>query len=92
MSLNFIHINYFIISFCIGMLFVYMIEPQPEVIIKYPVPNSDIIYKDESDMCYKYNYQEVSCNKSAIEFPIQSLGDIKNKSIIQNINDKIFKR
>jgi hypothetical protein len=94
MKLDFININYFIISFFVGMLFVYMIEPQPEVIIKYPVPNSTFVYKDESDMCYKYDYKEVSCNNSAIEFPIQNLRDInKNrKSIIQGINDKIFKR
>ena len=39
----------FIISFCIGILLVYLLTPIPKIIIRYPTPENagKIIYKDD---------------------------------------------
>lgn len=57
---------YFFISFFIGLFFVYISTPKPKVIIKYPTPENagKIIYKDNSDICYKYISKEVNCPKN----------------------------
>tara|TARA_B100001057_G_C22540168_1_gene829277 strand:+ start:203 stop:439 length:237 start_codon:yes stop_codon:yes gene_type:complete len=54
---------YFFISFFIGLFFVYLSTPTPNIIIKYPTPDNagKIVYKDESDVCYKYISKEVKC-------------------------------
>lgn len=62
----------FIISFAIGILFVYLSAPKQKIFIKYPNPyNIDkIVYRNENDLCYKYKAEEVKCNTYAIEQPI----------------------
>ena len=54
---------YFIIAFFVGIFFVYLTTPKPQVIIKYPtIENSDsTVYIDESNLCYKYIPKEVDC-------------------------------
>lgn len=92
---NSINIYYFLISFFIGMLLVYILEPLPEIIIKYPSPDTNIVYKDESDLCYIYENQEVPCDSSAIDFPLQhKINNLKknNKGVIQSFYDKFFKK
>ena len=65
-----IHHWAFIISFAIGMFFVYVLQPVPKVIIKHPNPENagKIIYKDNGDSCYKYIAEQVECpsNKNEI--------------------------
>jgi hypothetical protein len=60
---------YFLISFCIGIFFVYISTPKPKIIIKYPTPQNagKIIYKDNSGLCYKYLAKEVKCPKNTKE-------------------------
>ena len=72
---NFISLPHFLISFFIGLLITYLITPFPEIIIKYPTPETanNITYKDKADTCYKYKSTEVSCEKNKIEpSPLQS--------------------
>ena len=65
-----IHHWAFIISFAIGMLFVYILQPMPKIIIKHPNPENagKIVYKDNGDSCYKYIAEQVECpsNKNEI--------------------------
>lgn len=63
MSLPRINSLVFFISLAIGFLFVYMITPPPEVIIKFPSPFNvgKITYKDKSDNCYVYQAEKVAC-------------------------------
>ena len=58
-----IHHWAFIISFAVGMFFVYILQPLPKVIIKHPTPENagKIIYKDKADTCYKYIANQVEC-------------------------------
>ena len=62
----------FIIAFAIGIFYVYISSPKPKIIIKYPTPyNADkIVYKNDYDICYKYQVEEVKCTEKTIEQPI----------------------
>ena len=52
----------FIISFCIGIFLVYLMEPQKKIIVQHPKPNDDdTIYRDDENNCYKYKTVEVKC-------------------------------
>lgn len=66
----------FFISFGIGLLVCYVYNPKPKVIVKFPSPYNagKVLYKDNSDSCYKYNASKVACpiDKDLIkEQPIQ---------------------
>lgn len=54
---------YFILSFAIGLFFVYIITPPPEVVVKFPSPFNagSITYKDKADTCYVYKADKVEC-------------------------------
>jgi hypothetical protein len=72
-------INYkvFLISFILGIFFVYMVLPQNKVIVVYPTPDNinKISVKDTSNTCFKYKAQKVSCpnDKSKIfNYPVQT--------------------
>jgi hypothetical protein len=62
----------FFIAFFIGILYVYLTTPKQKIIIKYPNPfnANKTIYKNENDICYKYDVKETKCNEKAIEQPI----------------------
>jgi len=62
----------FIISFAVGILYVYISTPKPKIIIKYPTPYNvnKIVYKNENDVCYKYKVEEIKCTDKAIDQPI----------------------
>jgi len=62
----------FFLAFAVGILFVYLSTPKQKIIIKYPTPynSNKIIYKSESDFCYKYEVSEVKCTNKAIDQPI----------------------
>ncbi len=54
----------FVSAFAVGMLFIYVTTPAPEVVIKYPTPwnAGNIIYKHETaDTCFVYNASKTSC-------------------------------
>lgn len=69
---------YFIISFCVGLFFVYILTPYPEIIYTFPTPdNQDTIYNNKNGTCYKYKASEVECDKNSKNTPIY-----KNKKIV----------
>lgn len=53
----------FLIAFCVGLLYVYITLPQPQVVIKYPTPfNAGIItYSDRNGVCYQYHIHQTDC-------------------------------
>lgn len=55
----------FFIAFAIGISYVYFMVPTPNVVIKYPNPynSGKLIYKDDSENCYKYKAEKVTCPK-----------------------------
>jgi hypothetical protein len=52
----------FLLSFCIGIFYVYLSEPPKKIIVQHPKPNDDsTIYRDDENNCYKYKTIEVKC-------------------------------
>ena len=88
--LNYVHPMSFFIAFCIGIFLVYISTPDPIIIFKYPTPNSKNVYKDDSEMCYKYIHEEVDCSKhkNVIETELQHTNkEKKKKSFIDTVKN-----
>jgi hypothetical protein len=73
---NHFNFKYFIISFLIGISFVYFFNPKKEIIYRFPNPQNvdDLIYRDKNDQCYKYKAEEVRCNGDEKEQPLHPEG------------------
>lgn len=79
--MKFINIPVFIISLTLGIFFVYISNPRPNVVFVYPNPDNlnDIQYKDRTGACFGFSSEEVSCpsnEKDIRKYPIQE-GKIK---------------
>nr|QOI90438.1 hypothetical protein HWQ62_00302 [Pyramimonas orientalis virus] len=75
-----LNLFYFVMSFCVGILVVYASQPKTQIVYKFPSPtNLNTKYKDNSDNCYKYEYEEVKCSKNAIPQPI--IEDFKKNTL-----------
>ena len=71
-----ISIPLFIISFAVGMFFVYCMGVEPRVIHIYPSPDNidKYILKDKADNCFKSVKKQVSCplnKKDIAKTPMQ---------------------
>ena len=76
MFLKFIYIKIFITSLAIGLLYVYLFNPDPTIIYVYPTPENvgQVEYKDKANNCFQFEANEVSCpkDKSKIKtIPVQ---------------------
>jgi hypothetical protein len=74
---NYISIKLFIISFAIGIFFVYVVGPNKKIIYIYPTPENveQVLFKDVTDSCFYFKPTEVDCprDKSMInDIPIQT--------------------
>jgi len=62
---DYIDVRTFFIAFFMGIFLTYIFAKPKKIIIKWPTPENagKIIYKDEkdSDTCYKYKANEISC-------------------------------
>ena len=77
MLLNYINIPVFIVSFAIGVFFVYVFMPDTRSILVYPThENVNLLqYKDAAGNCFHLKETEVECPKSESEIskiPAQS--------------------
>lgn len=52
---------YFISAMFITMFILYLMYPEPEVMIKHPSPEQDVsdVYVDDNDVCYRYHRKEI---------------------------------
>lgn len=52
---------YFITSMFLTMFILYLIYPQPDVIIKHPSPEQEVsdVYVDDNGVCYRYHRKEI---------------------------------
>ena len=59
----------FFISLAIGIFIYYILAPPKKIVIKYPSPENvdNIVYKDETENCYKYKAKEVECPEDKSE-------------------------
>jgi hypothetical protein len=60
---KYIDIRVFLLSFIIGLLYIYIAEEHKKVIIIYPTPDNikENQYKDKTNNCFTYNLNEVKC-------------------------------
>jgi hypothetical protein len=77
MLLNYISIPIFLISFAIGLFFVYILGPEMKTIYVYPTPENvdKILFKDKADNCFTFEEHIVECPKDASlisSIPIQN--------------------
>jgi hypothetical protein len=66
MILEYISFRVFIISFAIGLFFVYIYGPEMKTIYIYPSPENidKVIFKDKADNCFSFQANEVECPKN----------------------------
>jgi len=65
MATYFKYINFpiFLISFCIGVFFVYITMPDMRKIYVYPTPENIAVlqYRDNTGSCFEFKQKEVAC-------------------------------
>lgn len=63
MIFKFIHLPTFVFSLAIGLLFVYLYNPDTRNIIVYPTPDTAEIlqYRDKAGNCFQFKQTEVKC-------------------------------
>lgn len=77
MILNYISIPIFLISFAVGLFFIYVLGPEMKTIYIYPTPENvnKILFKDKAESCFKLQEIPVDCpnDESLIsKIPIQT--------------------
>jgi len=77
MIFNYISLPIFLISFAIGLLFVYMFGPETRTVYVYPTPENvdKILYKDKANNCFQFEEENIECpsDPSKItDIPIQT--------------------
>jgi hypothetical protein len=63
MLLNFISLPIFLISFAIGVFFVYILGPETKTVYIYPSPSTvnKVLFKDKADNCFYMQEEVVEC-------------------------------
>lgn len=57
----------FVLGLVLGIIGIYWVKPEREVVVKYPTPEKagSTIYKDKNGVCYKYETRKVDCDANA---------------------------
>jgi len=65
MLLNYISIPVFLVSFAIGLFFVYILGPEMKTVFIYPSPENvdKVLFKDKADNCFLFKEEIVDCPK-----------------------------
>jgi hypothetical protein len=76
MILNYISFPVFILSFAVGIFFIYILGPDIKTIYIYPSPENvdKILFKDNADNCFYFEQTETKCpseNSFISKIPIQ---------------------
>lgn len=63
MLFDYISLPVFIISFALGLFFVYILGSDQKIIYVYPTPQNytSIMYKDNANQCFQYKASVVTC-------------------------------
>ncbi len=77
MILNYISIPIFLLSFAVGLFFIYILGPEMKTIYIYPSPENvdKVLFKDKADNCFYFDEKIVDCPKDENQIskiPIQT--------------------
>ena len=77
MLFNYISLPVFLVSFAIGLFFVYILGPDNKIIYIYPSSETigKVLFKDKADNCFYFQEKEVQCPRDESQIstiPIQS--------------------
>jgi len=77
MILNYISIPIFLVSFAIGLFFIYVLGPEIKTVYIYPTPESidKVLFKDKAENCFYFQEEAVECPKNETlisKIPIQA--------------------
>ena len=63
MLLHYISIPVFLISFTVGIFFIYILGPEMKKIYVYPSPETvgKILFKDKAENCFYFEEQDIKC-------------------------------
>jgi hypothetical protein len=72
---DYVNIYCFVGAFIVGLIYTYLTNGKPEIIVKYPTPQNagHITYRDDAGVCYRYKVKEVKCpinHKDIKDMPI----------------------
>lgn len=65
MLLHYISLPIFLVSFAVGIFFIYILGPKMNTIYIYPTPENvdKILFKDKADNCFYFEEESVECPK-----------------------------
>jgi len=77
MFFNYISLPVFLVSFAIGLFFIYVLGPEMKKIYIYPSPETinKVLFKDKADNCFYFEEEIVECPKDESlisKIPIQT--------------------
>jgi len=77
MLLNYISIPIFLISFAIGLFFIYVLGPEMKKVYIYPSPENvdKVLFKDKAENCFYFEEEIIDCPKDEnliSKIPIQA--------------------
>ena len=73
MFLKYISLPIFLVSFAVGLFFVYIHGSDLKPIYIYPTPENmrNVLFKDNAGNCFTYKSMEVDCTENVKEIPVQ---------------------
>ena len=73
MFLKYFNFRYFLISFSIGILYIYISNDYKKTIILYPNPNNidKYTYVDKANNCFQYELKETTCPNKFVDIKVE---------------------